>query len=110
MPVTLTETSNLVSDITFKRRVTAAFVRRAGLYLQQGDAALSTAFPAWSASGVRTAAFDVVRNAHRDEMQTRLAYLICAVPSLKPGSADAEIETAAMTAFASLLDPISRNP
>lgn len=110
MPISLTETATLVGDVTFKRRTTAAFVRRAGLYLQQSDAQLNTAFPSWTAAGVRDAAADIVRSSNRDEMQTRLAYLICAVPAMSADATDATIESSATTAFPSLINPGARNP
>ena len=108
MPITLTETATLVQDTTFKRRATAAFVRHAGFLLQRSDAQLGTSHAAWSAAGVRDAAALIVRTSDRDDAQTRLVYLLCAVPAMSADASDATILSAVETAFPSLISPSAR--
>lgn len=108
MPITLTETASLVNDAVFRRRTTAAFVRHAGFLLQRTDTQLGSSHAAWSAAGVREAAAAIVRTSDRDDVQTRLVYLLCAVPAMTATADDATLETSVQTAFPSLINPSSR--
>jgi hypothetical protein len=108
MPITVTETAALVNDALFKRRSAAAFVRHAAFLLQRTNAQLTTSHAAFSNEGVRDAAAHIVRSVDRDDVQVRLAYLLCAVPAMSVDAADGVLLTSVETAFPSLISPASR--